>query len=52
MANCITRVHHPDITDAERARRMEEIKKATVNFVIAAEEQKRRATERMEAVEG
>lgn len=52
MANCITRVHHPDITPAERKRRMEEIKQATANFVMAAEEQKRLALEKAEAVEG
>ena len=52
MANCIVRVHHPDITPEERAKRMENIKRATVDFVIAAEEQKREALRKAETAEG
>ena len=29
---CIVRVHHPDLTEEEREKRIEEIKKALVEF--------------------
>ena len=35
--NCIARVHIPDLTPEERARRMEEIKKAAVRLVLSVE---------------
>ena len=37
----IIRVHHPDITPEERARRMELIRKAAVDLIIATERNKR-----------
>lgn len=33
--NAIIRIHHPDLTDEERAKRMEAIKKAAINLVRA-----------------
>ena len=38
--NCIVRVYRPILTEDERARRMEAIKKAAVDLVIAAEKSK------------
>lgn len=38
--NCIVRVYRPILTEEERARRMEEIKKATVDLIIATEKSK------------
>ena len=35
--NIVARVYSPIISDEERARRMERIKKAAVNLVLAAE---------------
>ena len=42
--NAIVRVHIPDLTDEERERRMNNIKKATENFMrhVLAEEQKKK----------
>lgn len=42
--NAIVRVHRPDLTDEERERRMNNIKKATENFMryVLAEEQKKK----------
>ena len=40
--NCIVRVYRPILTDEERARRMEAIKKATVDLVIATERAKQK----------
>ena len=39
--NCIVRVYRPILTEEERARRMEAIKKAAVDLVIAAEKAKK-----------
>lgn len=38
--NIIVRVHRPDLTPEERARRMEEIKKAARRLLISAEQAK------------
>ena len=38
--NCTVRVFRPILTEEERARRMEEIKKATVDLIIATEKSK------------
>ena len=40
MAKNIIRIHRPELTDAERARRMEEIKRAAERLIIAAERTK------------
>lgn len=40
--NCIVRVYRPILAEEERARRMEEIKKAAVALVIEAERNKAR----------
>lgn len=37
----IVTVHHPDLTDEERARRMEQLKKVTADFLRHVEEVKR-----------
>ena len=37
MSNYIIRVHRPELTDAERAKRMEEIKRAAIQLIVAAE---------------
>ena len=37
MANAIVRVHRPELTAEERARRMEQIKKAAERVLIAAQ---------------
>ena len=39
--NCIVRVYKPILTEEERERRTEEIKKALVEFYIAVEREKR-----------
>ena len=36
MTNAIIRVHRPELTAEERARRMEQIKKAAANLIVAA----------------
>ena len=38
----IVRIHRPDLTPEERAHRMDAIKKAAVNLVIATEAAKRK----------
>ena len=40
--NCIVKVYRPILTEEERARRMEAIKKATVDLVIATERAKQK----------
>ena len=40
--NCTVRVYRPILTEEERARRMEAIKKATVDLVIATERAKQK----------
>lgn len=40
MSNAVIRVHRPDISPEERARRMEQIKKAAAQLIIAAETEK------------
>ena len=40
MANNIIHIYRPELTDAERARRMTEIKKAAERFIVAAERTK------------
>ena len=42
MSQNIIRVHRPDITPEERARRMERIKEAAVRLVLAYEKEKRK----------
>ena len=37
----IVRVHRPDLTPEERARRMEQIRKAAVDLILATERNKR-----------
>lgn len=44
MKNIIT-VHHPQLTDEERERRMKQIKEAAARLVIANEERKVHANE-------
>lgn len=39
--NHIVRVHRPELSDEERARRMESIKQAAANLVKAAERNKK-----------
>ena len=39
--NCTVRVFRPILTDEERERRMENIKKAAADFIIATERAKR-----------
>lgn len=38
----VSTVHRPDLTPKERAKRMEEIKKAAVELVLATEKAKKR----------
>lgn len=38
--NCIVRVYRPILTEEERTRRMETIKKAAIDLVIATEKSK------------
>ena len=40
--NCIVRVYRPILTEEERARRMEVIKRAAVDLVIATERAKQK----------
>ena len=40
--NCIVKVYRPILTEEERARRMEAIKKAMVDLVIATERAKQK----------
>ena len=40
--NCIVKVYRPILTEEERARRMEAIKKTTVDLVIATERAKQK----------
>lgn len=35
-------VHRPELTERERAKRVEEIKRAAVNLIVATEKHKRR----------
>lgn len=41
----IVRIHRPDLTPEERARREERIKKAAVNLVLATEAAQRKKVE-------
>lgn len=38
---CIVRVYRPILTDEERERRFEEIKRATAKFMLRVEQEKR-----------
>lgn len=40
MENINTTIHRPELTEAERAKRLEAIKQAAVDLVLAAERQK------------
>lgn len=40
----IIHIRRPELTEAERAKRMEEIKQAAVDLVLAAEKQRRTPT--------
>lgn len=48
MSNNIIIVHRPELTPEERAKRMEEIKQATIDFVIATERRKQERKARHE----
>lgn len=41
MNNAVVRVHRPEISPEERARRMKEIKNAAAQLIVAAETEKR-----------
>lgn len=41
MTNTIIRVHRPELTAEERARRMEQIKQAAERLMVAAEVERR-----------
>ena len=43
--NCTVRVYRPILTEEERARRMEEIKKAAIALLIESEKSKSRANQ-------
>ena len=43
--NCTVRVYRPILTEDERARRMEAIKKAAVDLVIATERTKQKKSQ-------
>ena len=43
--NCIVRVYRPILTEEERARRMEEIKKAAIALLIESEKSKSRGNQ-------
>ena len=40
MKKYIARIHRPDITDEERARRMKGIEQAAINLILATEKAK------------
>lgn len=40
MKNYITRVHRPELSAEERAKRMEQIKQAAIQLILAAEKVK------------
>lgn len=42
MSNAVIKVHRPALSPEERARRMEQIKKAAAELIIAAETEKRK----------
>lgn len=42
MSNAIVRVHRPTLSPEERARRMERIKEAAAQLIVAAETEKRK----------
>lgn len=44
MSNIIVRVHRPELTAEERARRMEEIRQAAVRLYIAMEKKRKEKT--------
>lgn len=45
VGKCTVVIHRPDLTPEERAHRMDAIKKAAVNLVIATEAAKRKKAE-------
>lgn len=42
MTQYIIRVHRPELTAEERARRMKQIKQAATNLIVAAAQQRRK----------
>lgn len=42
MTQYIIRVHRPELTAEERARRMKQIKQAAANLIVAAAQQRRK----------
>jgi len=42
MSNAIIRVHRPTLSPEDRARRMEQIKTAAAQLIVAAETEKRK----------
>ena len=44
--NCIARVYRPILTDEERERRMERIKKAAADLIMAAERSKSKSQDK------
>lgn len=45
-SNCIARVYRPILTDEERERRMERIKKAAADLIMAAERSKSKSQDK------
>lgn len=46
LDNCIIRVFRPILTDEERERRMERIKKAAAELLVSAERSKRKSNDK------
>ena len=44
MTNAIIRVHRPELTEEERARRMKQIKKAAEQLIVAADTHRKENT--------
>lgn len=40
MKNYIARIHRPELSDEERAKRMEQIKQAAIQLILATEKTK------------
>lgn len=40
MSKYIIKVHRPELTEEERAKRMEQIKRAAIQLIVATEQQK------------
>ena len=46
MSQNIIRIHRPDLTDEERARRMAQIKEAAARLLVAYEKERRKCERR------